>query len=69
MENHVLLGPPEPGSTREKMLNDCSQQLKDTIKRVITRSHNGEEKESTPFIDGLLQSGAPEEEVSSIVVL
>ena len=63
----MLIGPPEPGcpgSTREKMFNDYSQQLKDTIQRVITRRQNGEEGESVPFIDALLQSGVPDEQVS-----
>ena len=64
METILYLGPPEPGSAREKMFNDYRQQMKDTIQRAITKRHNGEGKESIPFIDGLLQSGAPDEQVS-----
>ena len=69
MEKILFLGPPEPGSAREKMFNDYRQQMKDTIQRVITKRHNGEGKESIPFIDGLLQSGVPDEQVSSIVAM
>ena len=64
MEKFLVLGPPEPGSVREKLLNDYHQLMKDTIQRVITKRHNGEGKESIPFIDGLLQSGVPDEQVS-----
>ena len=64
METILYLGPPEPGSAREKMFNDYRQQMKDAIQRAITKRHNGEGKESIPFIDGLLQSGAPDEQVS-----
>ena len=59
----MLIGPPEPGSIREKMFNDYSQQMKDTIQTVITRRRNGEEEQSIPFIDALLQSGVPDEQV------
>ena len=46
------------------MFNDYSQQMKDAIQRVITKRRNGEEEETIPFIDNLLQSGAPDEQVS-----
>ena len=62
----MLNGPPEPGSAREKMLNDYSQQLKDTMNRVMTKRRDGEETQSVPFIDGLLQSGVPDEQVSDM---
>ena len=68
MEQNMLVGPPEPGSEREKLFNDYSQQMRDTVQRVITKRHSGEEEESIPFIDNLLQSGAPDEQVSSTVV-
>ena len=42
----MFVGPPQPGSARDRMFNDYSQQLKDTIQRVITKRRNGEEKES-----------------------
>ena len=63
----MLVGPPEPGSAREKLCNDYSQQMKDTIQKVITRRRNGEDgEESVPFIDALLQSGMPDEQVSTV---
>ena len=69
MEKNLFLGPPQPGSEREKMFNDYSQQMRDTIQRVITKRQSGEEEETIPFIDSLLQSGAPDEEVSRSVVV
>ena len=67
MEQNLYVGPPQPGSTREKMFKDYSQQLRDTIQRVITKRRNGEGEESIPFIDALLQSGVPDEQVSDAV--
>ena len=61
----MLVGPPEPGSEREKMFNDYSQEMRNTIQRVITKRQSGQEEETIPFIDNLLQSGAPDEQVSS----
>ena len=69
MEQILLLGPPQPGSEREKMFNDYSQQMKDTIQRVITKRQSGEEEETISFIDNLLQSGAPDEQVSRNAVV
>ena len=68
MEHNLLNGPPEPGSAREKMCNDYSQQLKGTIQSIITKRRNGEGKENVnvPFIDSLLQSGVPDEQVSDV---
>ena len=68
MEQNMLVGPPEPGSAREGMFQDYFQQLKDTIQKVITKRRNGEETERVPFIDALLQSGVPDEQVSNTVV-
>ena len=68
MEQNMLVGPPEPGSEREKLFNDYSQQMRDTVQRVITKRHSGEEEENIPFIDNLLQSGASDEQVSSTAV-
>ena len=68
MEQNMLVGPPEPGSEREKLFNDYSQQMRDTVQKVITKRHSGEEEENIPFIDNLLQSGASDEQVSSPTV-
>ena len=68
MEQNMFVGPPEPGSEREKLFNDYSQQMRDTVQKVITKRPSGEEEESIPFIDNLLQSGAPDEQVSSTTV-
>ena len=69
MEQNLFAGPPQPGSARERMFKDYSQQLKDTIQKVITKRRNGEETESVPFIDALLQSGVPDEQVSNLTIV
>ena len=57
------IGPPESGSSREKEFNSNREQLRQRIQNVISRRQDGEEEESIPFIDALLQSGVPEEQV------
>jgi len=64
MEQTLRIGPPTPGSDREKMLTGYSQQLRDVMQEVVRKRRSGEEQESVPFIDSLLQSGAPDEQVS-----
>ena len=63
MEQRLHIGPPEPGSDREKEFNDGVQQIRDKIQSVIDKRRNGEEQESIPFIDALLQSDVPSEQV------
>ena len=57
------IGPPEPGSDREKEFNDGVQQIRDKILNIVERRQNGEEKEDIPFIDALLQSGVSHDQV------
>jgi len=64
MEQVLRIGPPIPGSDREKMFKGYSQQLRDVIQEVVRKRQSGEEQESIPFIDSLLQSGIPDEQVS-----
>ena len=63
MEQNVRIGLPTPGSDREKMFNEYSQQLRDVIQEVVEKRQSGEEQESVPFMDSLLQSGVPDEQV------
>jgi len=63
-EQCLRVGPPEPGSTRELELKDSCQQMKNKLQHVIDRRRNGEDQSSIPFIDALLQSGVPDEQVS-----
>ena len=69
MEQRLHIGPPEPGSDREKEFNDGVQQITNRIQSVIDRRRNGEEQEDIPFIDALLQSSVPDEQVNIIVWL
>ena len=68
MEQTLHIGPPEAGSDREKEFNDGVQQIQDRIQNVIDRRRNGEEQEDIPFIDALLQSGVPDEQVMHVCV-
>ncbi|XP_065890917.1 cytochrome P450 20A1-like isoform X2 [Dysidea avara] len=65
MEQNVRIGLPTPGSDREKMFNEYSQQLRDVIQEVVEKRQSGEEQESVPFMDSLLQSGVPDEQIVS----
>ena len=69
MEQRLHIGPPEPGSDREKEFNDGVQQIKNRIQNVIDRRRNGEEQDDIPFIDALLQSSVPDEQVNIILNL
>ena len=57
------IGPPEPGSDREKKFNDGVQEIRDKILNIVERRQSGEEKEDIPFIDALLQSGVSHDQV------
>jgi len=65
MEQRLHIGPPEPGSDREKEFNDGVQQMTNIMQSVIDKRRNGEEQDDIPFIDALLQSGVPDEQVSN----
>jgi len=63
MEQRMHIGPPEPGSDREKKFNDGVQEIRDKILNIVERRQSGEEKEDIPFIDALLQSGVSHDQV------
>ena len=63
------IGPPEPGSDREKEFNDGVQQMRDKILSVVERRQSGEEKEDIPFIDALLQSGVSHDQVMFVLLV
>jgi len=69
MEQNLQIGPPTPGSDREKMFKGYSQQLRDVVKEAVRKRRSGEEQESIPFIDSLLQSGVPDEQVCYILII
>jgi len=69
MEQNLQVGPPTPGSDREKMFNGYSQQLRDVVQEAVKKRRCGEEQESVPFIDSLLQSGVPDEQVCFILIM
>ena len=63
MEQNLQIGPPTPGSDREKIFKGYSQQLRDIVQEAVGKRRSGGEQESIPFIDSLLQSGVPDEQV------
>ena len=63
MEQRLHVGPPEPGSEREREFNTNLQSMKDAVLRVISRRREGSITEDIPFIDALLQTQVPEEQV------
>jgi len=67
MEQTVHTGLPTPGSDREKMFQDCTQKFRDIIHEVVQKKRSGEEQKSIPFLDSLLQSGAPDEQVRNYI--
>ena len=69
MEQNVQLGPPTPGSDREKMFKGYSQQLRGVVQEAVRKRRSGGEQESIPFIDSLLQCGIPEEQVCYISII
>ena len=54
--------PPET-SEREANFQKNRQFMRDVVKRVLQQRREGEGEEHIPFIDNLLQSGVPEEQV------
>ena len=66
MEQRFHVGPPEPGSEREKTFNDQLKSMKDTVLRVVKSREEGTEQTEIPFIDALLQSQVPEDQVCDV---
>ena len=67
MEQRLHIGPPEPGSDREKEFDDGVKQIQNKIQNIIDRRRNGEDQDDIPFIDALLQSSVPDEQVILII--
>ena len=63
MEQRLHIGPPEPGSDREKEFNNGVQQIQSRLQNIIDKRRSGKEKDDVPFIDSLLQSSVPDEQV------
>jgi len=63
MEQRLHTGPPETGSDREKEFNDDLQQIQNKLRNIIDKRRNGQEQDHVPFIDALLQSSVPDEQV------
>ena len=62
-QERIAHGPPEADSDREKDFQRNLQSLKDIVRRIVQARKEGQDGEELPFIDALLQSGVPEEQV------
>ena len=67
MEQRLHIGDPEPGSERDKEFNNHLQSLKNRISKIIEDRRSGKAQEDIPFIDALLQSGVPEDQVGKLL--
>ena len=63
MECRISKGPPEPGSEREKSFNDGKEYIRGKALKIVKDRENGVDTNEIPFIDALLQSHVPEEQV------
>ena len=63
-KERIAHGPPEPDGERETEYQRNLQYIKDTILKIVQARREGKGAEELPFIDALLQSGVPEEQVS-----
>ena len=63
-QEQIAHGPPEPDGEREAEFQRNLQYMKDIILRIVQARREGKGAEELPFIDALLQSGVPEEQVS-----
>lgn len=55
---------PDDGSERDVNFQKNRQFLQDVVKGVIDRRREGASEEHVPFIDNLLQSGVPDDQVT-----
>lgn len=55
---------PDEGSERDVNFQKNRQFLQDVVKGVIDRRREGGSEEHVPFIDNLLQSGVPDDQVT-----
>ena len=66
MEQSLHIGPPDPGSNREREFNENLKNMKDTVLKVVNNRRNGVDTNEIPFIDALLQTQAPDEQVCNV---
>ena len=62
-QERIAQGPPESDSVREKDFQRNLQSLKDIVHRIVQARREEQGREELPFIDALLQSGVPDEQV------
>lgn len=65
MEQRLHVGLPEAGSERERVFNESLGLIRDVILSVVKKRKDGTEAEEVPFVDALLQSQVPDEQVSN----
>ncbi|XP_011402919.2 PREDICTED: cytochrome P450 20A1-like [Amphimedon queenslandica] len=68
MEQRLHVGPPEAGSERERIFNESLGLVRDVILSVVKKRKDGTETEEVPFVDALLQSQVPDDQIISDAV-
>lgn len=63
MEQRLHLGDPSPGSKREEIFLSGQKVINTKVQQILQERTEGQDKEELPFIDALLQSAVPEEQV------
>ena len=63
MERRLHVGPPEEGSEREKQFKESLEKLNEMVLNILRSRKEGDDTTDIPFIDALLQSAVPEEQV------
>ena len=66
MEQRLHIGPPEAGSERERLFNESLASIRDVILSVVRARKDGTETVDIPFIDALLQSQVPDDQVRKL---
>ena len=63
MEQRLHLGDPSPGSEREEAFNSGLKVINAKVQQILRERTEGQNVKELPFIDALLQSAVPEEQV------
>jgi cytochrome P450 family 20 subfamily A len=63
MEQRLHIGPPEPGSQRDKNFHDCLDFVKSKILQIVRDRNDGVGDDEIPFVDALLKSRVSDDQI------
>ena len=67
MEQHLHIGPPEPGSDREKKFNSSVDYVRSKILQIVKDRNDRVDNNEIPFVDALLQSRVSDQQVQCVL--